>query len=367
MHFEVNGVPFFAKGANWIPADCFPNRLTKDIYRRYINDAVAANMNTLRFWGGGYYEDDDLFDLCDERGICVWLDFKFGCSTYPAFDEAFLKSVAVEARENVLRLRHHPSIAVWCGNNEIMFFRGDKEWTESKMSEGDYYKLFRDTLGQEIGRLAPQSDYVTGSPDCGDVHFWDVWHKNKPFEVYRDIHGFVSEFGFQSFPEPKTVRTFTPPADRQSIYSPAMKYHERGDRMYMDVKEDGRVGTDTIMEPRDKILPRPKGLREHPVAEPDYPGLRHQVRRGRLAPRDAQVDGLRLLAVQRLLARHVVVLRRLLRPLEGPAVHGPAVLRAGARFRGRRPEGPETRCLCHQRPPGELQGQRAVDGNRSDR
>ena len=176
LHFEVNGVPFFAKGANWIPADCFPNRVTKEAYRRYVDDAVAANMNMLRFWGGGYYEDDDLLDLCDERGICVWLDFKFGCSTYPAFDEAFLKNVAVEARENIARLRHHPSIALWCGNNEIMYFRGEQEWTESKMSEGDYYKLFRDTLGQEIRRLAPQSDYVTGSPDCGDVHFWDVWH-----------------------------------------------------------------------------------------------------------------------------------------------------------------------------------------------
>ena len=92
LHFEVNGVPFFAKGANWIPADCFANRLTKDIYRRYVDDAVAANMNSLRFWGGGYYEDDALFDLCDEKGLCIWLDFKFGCSTYPAFDEAFLEN-----------------------------------------------------------------------------------------------------------------------------------------------------------------------------------------------------------------------------------------------------------------------------------
>ncbi len=225
MHFVVNGVPFFAKGANWIPADCFATRLTKEILRRYVQDAVSANMNTLRFWGGGYYEDDALYDLCDEMGICIWLDFKFGCTTYPAFDPAFLENVTQEARDNIRRLRHHPSIAVWCGNNEIMFFRGKDGWTKDKMSAEDYYKLFRDTLGSQVHELAPQADYVTGSPDCGDVHFWEVWHGGKPFEVYRRIHGFVSEFGFQSFPEPKTVAAFTAPQDRESVYSPVMKYH----------------------------------------------------------------------------------------------------------------------------------------------
>jgi beta-mannosidase len=247
LQFAVNGVPFFAKGANWIPADSFSNRVTKDILRRYVQDAVAVNMNTLRFWGGGYYEDDALFDLCDELGVCVWMDFKFGCTTYPSFDPAFLENVRQEARDNLRRLRHHPSIAVWCGNNEIMFFRGQDEWTKDKMSAGDYYKLFRDTLGGEVQALAPQADYVTGSPDCGDVHFWDVWHGGKPFEAYRNIHGFVSEFGFQSFPVPQTVQAFTAPEDRESVYSPVMKYHERSNRMYMDVKEDGRIGTDKIM------------------------------------------------------------------------------------------------------------------------
>lgn len=257
MHFVANGVPLFAKGANWIPADCFANRLTKDILRRYVDDAVAANMNTLRLWGGGYYEEDALYDLCDERGICLWVDLKFGCTTYPAFDPAFLENVKRETQDNLRRLRHHPSIAVWCGNNEIMFFRGDR-WTADKMSAEDYYRLFRDTLGGEVRRLAPQSDYVTGSPDCGDVHFWEVWHGGKPFEVYRNIHGFVSEFGFQSFPEPKTARTFTEAADRQSVYSHVMKYHERSNRMYMDVKEDGKIGTDKIMILVKKYFREPK-------------------------------------------------------------------------------------------------------------
>lgn len=248
MHFVVNGVPFFAKGGNWIPTDTFPNRVTRDILRRYVQDAVSANMNSLRFWGGGYYEEDDLFDACDEMGICVWLDFKFACTTYPSFDAAFLENVKQEARDNLKRLRHHPSIGLWCGNNEIMFFRGKDQWTKDKMSADDYYKLFRDTLGDQVRELAPQTDYVTGSPDCGDVHFWEVWHGGKPFEVYRNIHGFVSEFGFQSFPEPKTVLSFTEADDRQTVYSPVMMYHERSNRMYMDVKEDGKIGTDKIMK-----------------------------------------------------------------------------------------------------------------------
>ena len=247
MHFVANGVPFFAKGGNWIPADQFATRMTKARLQRYMEDAVAANMNSLRFWGGGYYEEYELFDLCDELGLCIWLDFKFSCTTYPAFDDKFLANVTAEARDNLKRLRHHPSIAVWCGNNEIMFFR-DKKWSDKKMSEDDYYKLFRDTLGNQARELAPQTDFVTGSPDCGDVHFWEVWHGGKPFEVYRNIHGFVSEFGFQSFPEPKTVATFTEPGDRKSVYDHVMMWRMRSNRMYMDVKEDGKIGTDKIMK-----------------------------------------------------------------------------------------------------------------------
>ena len=217
MHFIVNGLPFFVKGANWIPADAFQNRVSQARLRQYIADAAAANMNALRFWGGSYYEEDALFDACDEMGICVWLDFKFACSTYPAFDPHFLENVRLEAVDQVKRLRHHPSIGVWCGNNEIMFFRGDNEWTTNKMSAPDYYKLFRDTLGGVMKSLAPQSEYVTGSPDCGDVHYWEVWHGGKPFAAYRNIHGFVSEFGFQSFPVPATINAFTAPEDRTSV------------------------------------------------------------------------------------------------------------------------------------------------------
>ncbi len=262
MHFEVNGRYFFAKGANWIPADSFANRVTPAFLRRYVDDAAACNMNCLRLWGGGYYEDDALFDACDERGICLWVDMKFACTTYPAFDPAFMESVRQEAQDNIRRLRNHPSIALWCGNNEIMFFRGgDKwgdKWTADKMSSADYYKLFRNVLGGEVRRLAPQTDYVTGSPDCGDVHFWQVWHGGQPFEAYRTIHGFMSEFGFQAFPNPKTVASFTEPADRKSISSAAMKHHERSNRGYLGVSEDGTIGTNKIMLGVRKYFREPK-------------------------------------------------------------------------------------------------------------
>ena len=247
MHFEVNGVAFFVKGANSIPLDIFPGRVSKEAMRRHVEDAVAANMNSLRFWGGGYYEDDALFDACDELGICVWMDFKFACSTYPAFDPAFLENVRQEARDNVQRLRHHPSIALWCGNNEIMLFRGKEEWTEEKMSEADYYRLFRDTLGEVVKAHSPQSDYVTGSPDCGDVHYWGVWHEGKPFESYGDIHGFLSEFGCQSWPTPQTIASFTTAEDRDDVYSPIMRLHERSGRMYLGDDEDGTIGTNKLM------------------------------------------------------------------------------------------------------------------------
>jgi beta-mannosidase len=229
MRFEVNGVPFFSKGANWIPADAFANRVTPEILRRYVSDAVAANMNTLRFWGGGYYEEDALFDACDEMGICVWLDFKFACSSYPAFDENFMENVRREARDHLRRLRHHPCIATWCGNNEIGLMVKDN-WSRNSMGRADYDKLFKDLLAREVRDTAPQANYVSGSPDCGDVHFWGVWHGGKTFDAYRTLNGFLSEFGFQSFPEPRTIRACTNKDDRASVTTPVMQWHQRSPR-----------------------------------------------------------------------------------------------------------------------------------------
>ena len=219
LRFEVNGVQYFSKGANCIPFDSFNNRVTPEILRRYVADAAAANMNTLRFWGGGYYEEDEAFDACDEMGIVVWLDFKFACSGYPTFDNAFMENVKLEARDQLQRLRDHPSIGVWCGNNEIAMMKC--------MSKENYDKLFHELLGGQAKTFAPQANYVPGSPDCGDKHYWSVWHGGKPFEAYRDQSGFMSEFGLQSFPEPMSVRQFTDASDRKSVLSPVMVSHEK--------------------------------------------------------------------------------------------------------------------------------------------
>jgi beta-mannosidase len=226
LRFEANSVPFFAKGANWIPADSFATRVTPEKLRRCVADAVAVNMNALRFWGGGYYEEDALYDACDEAGICVWLDFKFACSSYPAFDDAFMENVRQEARDNLRRLRHHPCIAVWCGNNEVSQMTKD-EWSDKSMGRADYEKLFKNLLAQQVAELAPQANYVSGSPECGDTHCWKVWFGDKPFDAYRSLTGFMSEFGFQSFPEPKTVRVYTNEADRASVVTPIMEWHQR--------------------------------------------------------------------------------------------------------------------------------------------
>jgi len=226
LHFVVNGVDFFAKGANWIPCDAFNNRVTPERLRQYVKDAAAVNMNMLRFWGGGYYEEDALYDACDEMGICVWADFKFACASYPAFDEKFVQNVCLEARDNLKRLRHHTCIAVWCGNNEISLLVKD-DWSLVSMGRDGYQKLFKEALAEQVKTYAPQTSYVSGSPDCGDVHYWEVWWGARTFEAYRELSGFMSEFGYQSYPEPRTVNSYTSADDRTSTMSDIMKWHQR--------------------------------------------------------------------------------------------------------------------------------------------
>ena len=226
LHFVVNGVDFFAKGANWIPLDAFNTRVTPERLRHYVADAAAVHMNMLRFWGGGYYEEDALYDACDEMGICVWVDFKFACASYPAFDAAFVENVRHEARDNLKRLRHHPCIAVWCGNNEISLLVKD-DWGLMSMGRDGYEHLFKQALAEEVKTWAPQASYVSGSPDCGDVHYWEVWWGARTFEAYRELSGFMSEFGYQSYPEPRTVQAYTEAGDRTSTMSDIMKWHQR--------------------------------------------------------------------------------------------------------------------------------------------
>jgi beta-mannosidase len=238
--FAVNDVRFFAKGANWIPADTFLDRLTRADYARLLEDAAAANMNMLRVWGGGIYEPDVFYDLADELGLCLWQDFMFGCATYPTFDDDYMANVAQEFEDNIRRLRHHASIALWCGNNELEQGLVGDEWTERTMSWEDYSRLYDQLLPQIVNRLDPETDYWPSSPHTpvgdrrnfndprsGDAHIWSVWHGRQPFEFYRTCeHRFNSEFGFQSFPEPRTVYSYTEPADR-NVTTYVMEHHQR--------------------------------------------------------------------------------------------------------------------------------------------
>ena len=239
--FVVNGVPVFAKGANWIPADSFPTRITVEDMDQLLNDAVRAHHNMIRVWGGGFYESEDFYDLCDKYGILVWQDFVFSCSIYPLNDPAFIENVHNEVIDNVERIRHRASLAIWCGNNEM-----DWGWELWGWSEGDYddyceaYKrFFYDTLPEWLSVLDPDTPYWYSSPTSGtpfvesnsnskgDAHYWDVWHGAKPFSAYREQYPrFMSEFGFQSLPPLKTIRTYAN-EDHWNLTDYMIEHHQR--------------------------------------------------------------------------------------------------------------------------------------------
>ena len=243
FYFEVNGEPMFAKGANYIPGEIMNTLQDDNYYDKLFENITAANMNMIRVWGGGFYEDDKFYELADEKGILIWQDFMFGCTPYP-HDESFLSSVEHEAIYNVKRLRNHPSIAIWCGNNEveesIKYWGFDKQYSKEIMEgfrEG-YDKTFRELLPEIVMEFAPNTFYLHGSPDTanwgrpeslnyGDAHYWGVWHGREPFEVLDvNVPRFMSEFGFQSFPEMKTILTFAEPKDFD-IDSEIMKTHQK--------------------------------------------------------------------------------------------------------------------------------------------
>lgn len=257
FYIELNGKPVFIKGANHIPNDSFNDRVTVERYRHEIESAVKSNMNMLRVWGGGIYENDEFYQLCDEYGILVWQDFMFACSMYPG-DDAFLENVKCEAIDNIKRLRNHPSIALWCGNNEM-----DAAWSHYNEESGwgwknnytqevrnkiwsDYEKIFHEILPEAVSELAPGIDYWPSSPMCGvtgdetqhssneatsgDIHYWGVWHMEEPLENFNKYVGrFMSEYGFQSFPEEKTVRTFAQDKD-MFLESEVMLNHQKNNR-----------------------------------------------------------------------------------------------------------------------------------------
>lgn len=245
FYFVVNGKPMFAKGANFIPDDALLPNVTPERYKRIFEDVKAANMNMLRVWGGGIYEDDEFYDEADRNGILIWQDFMFACSSYP-HDPLFVGRVESEAEYNIKRLRGHASLAMWCGNNEI--YEAMRYWgwqrkysaeTFAEMERG-YNVLFRELLPQMVERLDGTRFYMHSSPyeanwsrpnswKTGDSHNWGTWHGRKPFESFdTDVPRFMSEYGFQAFPEMKTIRTFAEEKDFE-LESPVMNAHQKAD------------------------------------------------------------------------------------------------------------------------------------------
>ncbi len=248
FRFVVNGRPIFAKGANWIPAHSFVATLGRRDYARDLRSAALAHMNMIRVWGGGIYESDDFFDLCDELGLLVWQDFMFACTRYPA-DRAFLKSVSGEAIYQIRRLRHRASLAMWCGNNEVFHCNPEEHRTDKKII-ADYYALFHETLPKAVEAHDPATAYWPGSPwrgdpepgheageKRGDTHFWDVWHARHPVKDYEKYRfRFCSEFGMQSFCSPGTQATFCP-ADDPNVFGATMENHQKnraGNQIILD-------------------------------------------------------------------------------------------------------------------------------------
>lgn len=254
FYFRLNGVNVFAKGANYIPQDNFIPRVTPEKYEKTILDAVHANMNMLRIWGGGFYENKIFYDLCDEYGIMVWQDFMFGCSLYPAEGE-LLENIRQEAIDNVKRLRNHPSIVIWCGNNENQTAWYNWGWKQRYERMGkeigetvwrQLYDQYFVVLPEVVEAYDPTRFYWPSSPfngdpykkiesglpnwnPNGDAHYWGVWHGRDSISNYNVIKArFFSEYGFQSFPEYQSVLKYAPEKRDHDIYSEVMMAHQRG-------------------------------------------------------------------------------------------------------------------------------------------
>lgn len=248
--FRVNGKDIFMKGADWIPGDVFIPRVKDTDYQWLLESVKEANMNMLRVWGGAIYENDIFYELCDELGIMVWQDFMFACMHYPGKDKQFLENVRQEAIDNVVRLRNHPCIALWCGNNEVEEGWGPWKWSEKygytkqdslNIQEG-YENIFYDLLPSVLKDYDAEKNYWASSPmaapggkgiryhqnfSSGDRHFWDIWFGNAPFEYFHGHEGrFMSEYGFQSFPTMNTIHDFAEKEDLQ-YDSDLMNFRQR--------------------------------------------------------------------------------------------------------------------------------------------
>lgn len=246
FYLKVNGHRVFMKGANYIPADSFIHRVTPEKHQAFFAATQQANMNMLRVWGGGVYQDDLFYQLADEHGILIWQDFMFACTLYPA-DDAFIENVQQEASYNIRRLRNHPCIALWCGNNEVDMAIKHWDWPEKfdysealfERLKTDYKKLFETCLREAVLEHDPQRFYLRSSPigswesdedHIGNHHYWGVWHGEEPFSEYQKrIPRFMSEYGFQSFPLLSSMQKFTVEQD-QHLGSAVMQIHQKHPR-----------------------------------------------------------------------------------------------------------------------------------------
>ncbi|WP_137906055.1 beta-mannosidase [Chryseobacterium sp. 2VB] len=270
FYFKVNGEPLYIKGTNWIPGDSFSPRMTKEKYRKLIRDTKDAHMNMIRIWGGGIYEDDEFYKACDENGILVWQDFMFAGSFYPA-DEAFLNNVKVEVKDQVNRLQNHPSIALWCGNNEIdeaiVNWGYQKQFNYSKSDSlqvwKDYKKLFHEVIPNALAEnlKSDKNIYWPSSPSIGwghkesltegDSHYWGVWWGEQPFEIYNEKVGrFMSEYGFQGTPSLETTKSMFSGTPDLNLQNPTIKAHEKHARGWDIINEylkrDYKIPTDFV-------------------------------------------------------------------------------------------------------------------------
>ncbi len=240
--FKVNDREIFCKGANWIPADALPTNATPELTRKLLQAAKDANMNMIRVWGGGYYEKDFFYDICDELGLLVWQDFMFSCSLYPSTPD-FLDEVKEEAAYQVKRLQHHACLTLWCGDNELL---GALTWFEESRKNRDRYLVNYDRLNRTLEEAVKFTDehaiWWPSSPSPGildfgdtwhddtkgDMHFWSVWHEGRDFEHYHDVKPrFCSEFGFQSFPSLRLIKDFAESEEDLNISSAVMEHHQR--------------------------------------------------------------------------------------------------------------------------------------------
>lgn len=267
FYFEVNGKPLFAKGANYIPGEILTSEQSSEYYQKLFKNILAGNMNMIRVWGGGIYENDTFYNLADENGILIWQDFMFACTPYP-HDDDFLKNISQEAQYQIKRLRNYACIALWCGNNEveesIKYWGLEQQvpaWAYQNFKKG-YDIIFRKQLSEIVSKNDPTKAYLHGSPDVanwgrpeslayGDAHYWGVWYGRQPFEIFNTrISRFMSEFGFQAFPEMKTIREFANENDF-NIHSEVMKTHQKSS-----------TGNDAIQEYMRKYYKMPKNFED---------------------------------------------------------------------------------------------------------